>query len=159
MSACRERINFAEMEKEAMAEIRRNDEREGIGMLEINWNRYYRNVMFGLAMAVMLFCLAFGISASAMARLGREENNRYYLQQEQQLIKSVRTYLSTKGFQNSGVTVGRMILKDGAVEYTVTVHHGMINDLDKEERDSLLQALSVIGFDGKEASLRYEFLR
>lgn len=104
-------------------------------------------VVAGILIAVAVLWLCFGITVSAKARMEREERDRYYLQQERIVIRQVRDFLEDRGFCNSGVTMGRIVYGDGRTEYRLTIHHGLINALDEQERETLLEELAAFRFD------------
>lgn len=118
---------------------------------------YLWKLVLGLCVGFVFLWMFMGISASARERMEREEDNRFYLEQEKLLIQNVRGYLKANGYRNSGVTVSRTIYKDGSKEYKVVIHHDKIDALGEGEREALRGELMQFNFDDKDGFV-YEFL-
>lgn len=103
-------------------------------------------MVFWVILLLAIFWMILGITASAIARMGREESNRYFLEQKKIVIKEVQDFLDARGFHNSGVTMGRITHANGETEYRLMIHHGKIAALEEGEREELLEALSAFGF-------------
>lgn len=121
--------------------------------------KHFGKIVLGIVIGCAFLWLVMGISASAKEVLEREENNRYFLEQEKLLISEVRGYLATRGYCNSGVTVSRIVFGDGTKEYKVVIHHDKINKLDDEGKADLMGELELFDFEDDNAEFRYEFLK
>ena len=119
--------------------------------------KYLWKLVLGFCVGIFFLWLFMGISASAREKMEREEDNQYFLEQEKILIRDVRNFLKSSGYQNSGVTVSRTVYGDGIKEYKVVIHHAKIDALDESEKEELRNALAQFSFDAKEKFL-YEFL-
>lgn len=113
---------------------------------------------------VLTLCLvlvsAFCITGTVMSGSNKDERRLelYYREQEQQLVRDTRNYLNQSGFQNSGVTLTRVVNEDGVREYTVTVHHDKIHRMDDMERDALKRELAGLVFEEDNCCFSHEFL-
>lgn len=118
--------------------------------------------MAGLVAVTILLVLiaAFFCVETVMSRtdIDARELEEYYLAKEQELTREIRELLEEKGFENSGVMVTRVVEVDGSRRYTVTVHHGSIDDMCDEEREKLLEELEEINFSDDRCSFVHQFL-
>ena len=118
--------------------------------------------MVGFVAVTILLVLiaAFCCVGTVMSRtdLDARELEEYYLEKEHELTREIREMLEEKGFENSGVTVTRVVETDGSRLYTVTVHHGRIDDMCDEEREKLLEELKAINFEDERCSFFHKFL-
>lgn len=114
-----------------------------------------------VAVTILLVLIAaFCCVGTVMSRtdLDARELEEYYLEKEHELTREIREVLEEKGFENSGVTVTRVVETDGSRLYTVTVHHGRIDDMCDEEREKLLEELKAINFEDERCSFFHKFL-
>lgn len=107
---------------------------------------------------VLAAALLFGETAKSGTGLGAGETEEYYLEKERELAVDIRELLKQKGFENSGVMVTRVVEEDGSRRYTVTVHHGRIDDMSDEEREELLECLADLSFADDTCSFTHRFL-
>lgn len=115
---------------------------------------------FWLLTICLVLVSAFCITGTAMSRCkpeGRELEN-YYREKEKELVQDTRNYLCRAGFQNSGVTLTRVVESDGSREYTVTIHHGKIDSMDEPSRENLKRELSALTFSADNCTFFHEFL-
>ena len=85
--------------------------------------------------------------------------DQYYSEQAKDLTKRVSTFLTDKGFRNSGVAVTRQVDKDGTAKFTITVHHHLITALDQASKNDLLKEMESLSFQDEYCSFVYEFLQ
>lgn len=114
-----------------------------------------------VAMTVLLVlaaALLFGETVRSGTDLGVRETEEYYLEKERELTAEIRELLRQKGFANSGVMVTRVVEEDGSRRYTVTVHHGRIDDMNDAEREELLGCIEVLSFADGNCSFTHRFL-
>ena len=114
-----------------------------------------------VAVTILLVLIAaFFCVGTVMSRtdLDARELEEYYLAKEQELTREIRETLEAKGFENSGVTVTRVVETDGSRLYIVTVHHGRIDGMCEEEREKLLEELKAISFTDDRCSFFHQFL-
>lgn len=115
---------------------------------------------FVLATICLVFVSAFCITGTVFSQTkpGTAEPESYYRQQEKALVQEARDYLNQAGFQNSGVTLNRVVDADGSIEYTMTIHHGKIDKMDEASRESLKKELSALTFPAENCTFFHEFL-
>lgn len=106
--------------------------------------------ILGTVLGILVLCLCLGITASAMARMEREERQKAYLENKAIFVGEVREYLAGQGYQNCGIMLTRMVCKDGTEEYKLSVHHGRISALGEEEKARLMEELRGFPFSGDE---------
>lgn len=109
--------------------------------------------LFWTILGILTLCLCFGITASAMTRLEREERQKEYLKNKELFVQEVRDYLAGQGYQNCGVMLTRMVRRDGTEEYKLSVHHGRISALGEEEKARLVEELKGFQFSGEEETI------
>lgn len=81
------------------------------------------------------------LHAKAQAKAENAAKDRWYAKQEQNLLKDVRQHLSDKGFENSGVTLTRVLSGTDSRSYTFKIHHQRIDRMTPEERVLLSEEL------------------
>lgn len=108
-----------------------------------------------LVLIAAFFCVE---TVMSRTNVDARELEEYYLSKEQELTREIRKVLEEKGFENSGVMVTRVVETDGGRRYTVTVHHGRIDDMCDEEREKLLEELKEISFTDDQCSFVHQFL-
>lgn len=111
---------------------------------------------------VIICMVLFGAAGSVKAQ--RQEHvrrERQYREREEELLKQIRTYLTGRGFLNSGVTLNRTVEEERGRIYTVTVHHSRIDRMREEERERLGEQLEDLCGDmfrtGPEESCRFQY--
>lgn len=113
--------------------------------------------------AVTVLLILAGVMLLSVAVLGRDQEalkdqKEYYKVMEQQYIKDMWTFLADQGYEDSGVTMNRVIEADGSLQYVVTIHHRRIEQLDPEGREQLLSKCREIEFPDKECIFYHKFL-
>ena len=58
-----------------------------------------------------------------------EEVEAYYREKEACLVRETRKFLEEEGFRDSGVMLTKVVDTDGSRKYTLTVHHGSIDEM------------------------------
>lgn len=91
--------------------------------------------LMGLMVAVMV--MAMGIGMTVMAASKQEENTMLsreeYAVLEQECLQEVKQILLEKGCKNAGVTLTYITDEAGNREYTVSVHHAVLESMEGEE--------------------------
>ena len=100
----------------------------------------------------VILVLCMGITASAKAKVDRDAQSRYYLEQEKKMAGEVRRYLEEQGYRNSGVMITRTVRKDGHIVYKLTVHHRRISSLDETGKELLLAELERFAISDENCS-------
>jgi hypothetical protein len=111
-----------------------------------------------VVLGVMLLVLCFGVTAGARNRMMRAERQKAYLEKKEIVVREIRDYLGSQGYQNSGVTLTRREYGENEEEYRLQVHHGRMEHLSKEELDALAETLAgyAKGF-GSDAIMQVSF--
>lgn len=108
---------------------------------------------------IVLFGAAVSVKAQRQTEHVRRE--RQYREREAELLTQIRTYLTGRGFLNSGVTLNRTVKEERDRIYTVTVHHSRIDRMREEERERLGEQLEDLCGDmfrvGPEESCRFQY--
>lgn len=122
-----------------------------------------RNKRMELAVLTILLIMA-TVFLSVMTAKSRSEGlssaeaEAYYRPMEQNLIKETGEYLSSRGMKYSGITLTRVIDAEGAREYTMTIHHRVIDAMTGEEREMLRIELGKLVFEDEHCTFSHEFL-
>lgn len=119
-----------------------------------------RRFKFLAATVLLAGIIAFSVvgTVNSQVDIGEKEREQFYLVKEKEFRQDIREFLQQEGYQNSGVTVTRVVEADGTRNYTVTVHHERIDDMDEAAREHLRTALSKIAFPAEYGSIYHEFL-
>lgn len=93
---------------------------------------------------VMLILLTVFCTTGTVIGMENGKDNvdeKYYRQMEKEYVATVRQLLQDKGYENSGVSLTKVLYEDGTREYTLSVHHKRIANLAEEERAVLEEIL------------------
>lgn len=93
-----------------------------------------------LLILVTVFCTTGTVMG--MEKDATRVDEKYYKQMEKEYVKQVRNYLQEEGYENSGVTLTKVLFEDGSREYTLNVHHKRIDKLPESERNALRDTLA-----------------
>lgn len=118
------------------------------------------NLLFCIVTVVLSMFIASCISITALGQssLNDEETEKNFHLKEQEMLERVRAYLNDNGYQNSGVTLTRMVDGNGYRTYTLTIHHDRIDFMDEEGRSELKSKLAEFNFPADGCSFNQEFL-
>ncbi len=114
-------------------------------------------VIFTVAM-ILLFAWFVKLTAWSQTDIAQGEMERYYREKEQTLLSEAKEYLNQNGYKNSGVTLTRCVDEVGQREYTITIHHKRIDNMDDKERTTLRNELAKLNFEDEGCEFSYEFL-
>ena len=109
---------------------------------------------------VLILVIAFCISGTVMSQgknAGRVEA-RFYRELEQAYVNEVRLFLEERGYENCGITMTKVIEKDGERNYTVTIHHKKLDNLSDLEQRKLLTECGRIEFPVTECGFSHKLL-
>ena len=103
---------------------------------------------FMVAAVLLLLAAVYFWTAAAVSgmEVSAGELETYYSEKERELVAEARAFLDREGFRNSGVMLTRVVDEDGRRQYTLTVHHGKIDDMEEDDRAALLDSLGKIIF-------------
>ena len=115
---------------------------------------------FMVAAVLLLLAAVYFWTAAAVSgmEVSAGELETYYSEKERELVAEARACQDREGFRNSGVMLTRVVDEDGRRQYTLTVHHGKIDDMEEDDRAALLDSLGKIIFLDASCSFRHEFL-
>ncbi len=109
-----------------------------------------------LLILIIAFCICG--TAFGQSRGRNQAQERYYRALEQEYVKEIRKLLAERGYCNSGVTMNRVVQEDGSRQYTITIHHRRITQLDEEQQEELLGECRMIDFPVEDCTFCHEFL-
>ena len=107
---------------------------------------------------VMIGTLFLSMAVLSQSREAVREQKEYYKTLEQEYVKRMSEFLEEQGYANSGITMNRVIEEDGTLQYTVTIHHRRIEQLDDIQRGELLSKCQEIEFPEQDCSFCHKFL-
>jgi len=108
-----------------------------------------------LVLVSAYFCVE---TVNCRNNVAAEEVEAYYREKEAQLVRETREFLCSEGFLNSGVMLTKVVDAQGGREYTLTVHHGRIDEMTEEERAVLMSKMEQLVFSGEGVCFFHEFL-
>lgn len=109
---------------------------------------------------ILVFIIAF-CTAGTVKSISKEDTQAkeaYYQEMEKEYLAQVRTYLNSRGFFNSGVTMTRITTEEGVREYSVVIHNSRINALSDTEKTDLKEDLEELYSGMEECIFSHEFL-
>lgn len=107
---------------------------------------------------VMIGTLFLSMAVLSQNREAVRQQKEYYKVLEQEYVKRMSEFLEEQGYANSGITMNRVIEEDGTLQYTVTIHHRRIEQLDDIQRGELLSKCQEIEFPEQDCSFCHKFL-
>lgn len=107
-----------------------------------------KNMAFITATIILILCSAFFITKTVRGQVDSETaaNEKYYRVLEQEYVSEIRKYLNEQGFENSGVTLTRVVDECGDRDYQVTLHHEYLKKLSAEERERIFSEIRALAF-------------
>ena len=98
---------------------------------------------FLLITALLIFVAVFCTTGTVMGmeKDAARVDEKYYKQMEKEYVMQVRSYLQEEGYENSGLTLTKVLFEDGSREYTLNVHHKRINKISETEQNALRNKL------------------
>ncbi|MBQ2802503.1 MAG: hypothetical protein IJF07_01235 [Lachnospiraceae bacterium] len=108
----------------------------------------------------MVVIIAFCVVGTARSQTDIEiaELEAYYRELEREWLSQTKEGLAKLGYQNSGVTLTRVVDEEGQREYTFTIHHGKIDKLSENDRSLLASRLAEEICVAEGCSFFHEFL-
>lgn len=103
-----------------------------------------KNVLMVMMMmaAVIVICFCTTGMVYSKEKQSRKEQEQYYRSVEAAYLSEVREWLGDNGYENCGVTMTKVIEEDGSREYTLSVHHHKISNLEAREQATLKKELA-----------------
>ena len=108
-----------------------------------------KNITFIAATFILILISAFFMTKTVRGQVDHElaACEKYYQVLEQEYVSEIRAYLNEQGFENSGVTLTRIIDEQGIREYQITLHHRYLEKLSTEDRDAIFTAIKNMAFE------------
>ena len=119
--------------------------------------KYIRFDIAGLGFIVLAILFMVAAFVGRLEINTRKQKETSYCEKEQELITSVKDFLSQKGYTNCGVTMTRVMDESGIRHYTLTVHHDRISKMNATEKNNLEEALEQITFADTDRKVCYKF--
>ena len=116
---------------------------------------HFLGAVIGLSVIIIFMTT---MTVRSQSNIENAQMERYYREQEAEMVKDVRQMLNDKGYDNSGITLTRVVNEDGSREYTLTVHHKKITQLSEAGKADLKLQLEECSFEGENCSFNQEFL-
>lgn len=122
--------------------------------------RRKQQIRMTVVMMILVLTAVFGVSGTVLSQQKgmSKEKQSYYRAMEQEYVRELRDFLKEQGYQDSGVTMNRIIDEDERVEYVVTIHHRRILELDEQEKEHLLMVCGEIEFPVRDCGFSHKFL-
>lgn len=112
-------------------------------------NTFGKEAAFLAFSALLVLLIAFfvtgTVSGQSADKLAVDE--KYYVAMEKEYVCEIREYLNEQGFENSGVTLTRVVEADGSREYEIALHHKYLEKLEDSERSRLFEEIEAMAFD------------
>lgn len=108
-----------------------------------------KNMVFIATTIVLILCSAFFITKTVCGQVDEDviASEKYYRVQEQEYVREIRSYLNEQGFENSGVTLTRIVDEQGNREYQITLHHEYLEKMPAEEREDIFEEIKALAFE------------
>lgn len=116
---------------------------------------HFIGAVMGLSMIIIFMTT---MTVRSQSDIEVVELEHYYRELETEMVREVRGVLNDNGYDNSGVSLTRVVNEDGSREYTLTVHHKKITQLNDEGREELKLELQECNFNAENCSFNQEFL-
>lgn len=119
-----------------------------------------KKVVFVLFTILLILCMWILISDTVMCQ--SEESvtvdEEAFQVLESDYLKAVKQYLNARGFQNSGVSLNRIVDENGSRSYHITLHHRHMHKLTEEEQEMLTDTIEEMGFEIAFCDFRAEIM-
>jgi len=123
-------------------------------------NTVAKNIVFIMITILFVLISAFFVVGTVQSQSAGKlsVNEEYYLELEREYVREIREYLGAKGFENSGVTLTRVVDEYGNRIYDITLHHRYLNQLDLDEREDLFREIEEMAFSVVNGCFRVKLL-
>ena len=117
-----------------------------------------RGKLFGVVTVLLVFIIVFCVKGTVTSKESDErgKKNRYYAVLEQEYLDRARQLLEEQGLRGCGVNIRWVANVDGSREYTILLHHRMLNRMTEEEKLVLTDMLVEMEFQDEACSFLYE---
>lgn len=123
------------------------------------YERLVKDAAFVLFTVLLVLLLAMFVSQTVMSQTKGNitVDEQHFQKLEQEYVKEIRSYMAEQGFQNSGVTLTRVV-ENGERSYEVVLHHKNLAKLTKEELEELFVQVEGLAFEVADCSFRVNLL-
>lgn len=109
-----------------------------------------------IGMLILLAILLWSANGIKVYAKDRAQNDKIeYQLQEKQFLNKIRAILEENGYENSGITLTKVMDTDGKRKYTVLIHNTDI-DSDSQEENEVYSYLSKIYMEWENTEVFYE---
>lgn len=110
---------------------------------------------------ILLAAIILGLSFTQYVKGSEKENvsdEVYYKNLEKNFVEVLRTSLTKEGYSSAGITINSITRPCEDREYTVSIHHYLISELDENEKSELLGRLDKITYPYENCKISYKFV-
>ena len=120
-------------------------------------NRKHRFVIITIILSgIIIFCTTQTVLAQSKSNITMDA--KQYRKMEQDYVRKVRDYLNEEGYENSGVTLTKVMENDTSKSYTLKIHHKRMEYLDTSQKEQLVSELFQIESGLWEVGISQDFL-
>ncbi len=107
-------------------------------------------IICGILSTFLVICIIIA-AVPAVCRAGESRNEKLedeaFREMADEYKASLRVYLEEEGYENAGITLTYISLKDGERTYTALIHHRRFASLSDAEKDTFSESLEMLGRD------------
>lgn len=107
-------------------------------------------IIGGILITSLVICIIIA-AVPAVCRAGESRNEKLedeaFREAAAEYKSSLREYLGEEGYENAGITLTYVSLKDGERTYTALIHHRRLTALSDAEKDTFSKRLEMLGCD------------
>ncbi len=107
-------------------------------------------IIGGILITSLVICIIIA-AVPAVCRAGESRNEKLedeaFREMADEYKSSLRNYLEEEGYENAGITLTYVSLKEGGRTYTALIHHRRLASLSDTEKDTFSESLEMLGND------------
>ncbi len=107
-------------------------------------------IIGGILITSLVICIIIA-AVPAVCRAGESRNEKLedeaFREKADEYKASLRDYLEEEGYENAGITLTFVALKEGGRTYTALIHHRRLASLSDTEKDHFSESLKMLGSD------------
>ncbi len=107
-------------------------------------------IIGGILITSLVICIIIA-AVPAVCRAGESRNEKLedeaFHEMADEYKASLRDYLEEEGYENAGITLTYVSLKEGGRTYTALIHHRRLASLSDTEKDNFSESLEMLGSD------------
>ena len=107
-------------------------------------------IIGGILITSLVICIIIA-AVPAVCRAGEVRNEQMegeaFREMADEYKSSLRNYLEEEGYENAGITLTYVSLKEGGRTYTALIHHRRLASLSDTEKDGFSKGLEKLGCD------------